>query len=84
MAKVQNQRVAVAEQQQDDSFSIAEGVRAGLGSGAFLGVVLGGTFWTHTPDVIHFAIAVIIVLVCAAVGGLIGWFVAAAAPAAHE
>ncbi len=51
-------------------------MRAGAGAGTFLGLVLGMTYWTHSMDFAHFAIAAIIVVFCLLIGGVMGRIVA--------
>jgi prolipoprotein diacylglyceryltransferase len=47
--------------------------RAGLGAGGFLGIVVGGTIWTHDmSDGIHLLAALLVLAFCITVGGVIG------------
>jgi hypothetical protein len=50
--------------------------QAGAGAGLVLGLVVGGTLWTHTPDTAHLMIALGIMLFCLGFGAIIGKLVA--------
>jgi hypothetical protein len=51
--------------------------RAGVGAGAFLGIVVGGTIWTHDmSDSGHLIAALVVLAFCMLVGGVIGTIVA--------
>jgi hypothetical protein len=50
--------------------------QAGAGAGLVLGLVVGGTLWTHTPDIAHLMIALGIILFCIGGGALLGKLVA--------
>ncbi len=76
MAKTQVQQIAVAENR--------EFIQAGGIVGILLGMVLGFTFWTHTPDVIHFGIAVVIALTCMFAGAVIGRIVCKMESTSHH
>ncbi len=69
MADVQQH---VGMQEEDRAVRVSQGMRGGAIIGLVLGLVLGVTFWTHSMDLAHFGIAVLIVLACAAVGLFIG------------
>jgi hypothetical protein len=45
-----------------------------------LGIVIGGTIWSHTPDVSHLLIALAIALFCMALGGGLGRLIAGIEP----
>jgi hypothetical protein len=55
--------------------------RSGAGAGAFLGIVVGGTIWTHEmTDMTHLVAAIAILLFCAVFGWVIGLIVASIEP----
>lgn len=74
MTTVQEKAQALTE------FDAGQAVRAGIGAGSVLGIVVGGTLWTHTPDIIHLGVALGIILFCAIMGALIGKLVASIQP----
>jgi hypothetical protein len=51
-------------------------IQAGASAGLVLGLVVGGTLWTHTPDMAHLMIALGIILFCLGFGAIIGKLVA--------
>jgi hypothetical protein len=61
-----------AEESVFSDFSPAQAIRAGLGAGTAMGVIIGGTFWTHSPDIIHLEIALLVLIFCMAAGAGIG------------
>ena len=58
-----------------DDLSAAEITRSSTLAGLGLGALLGVTFWSHSPDMMHVAIAGIMLLICLVAGWLIGLFV---------
>jgi hypothetical protein len=58
------------------STTMRQYAQAGAGAGLVLGLVVGGTLWTHTPDTAHLMIALGIILFCLGVGAIIGKVVA--------
>lgn len=77
-------RTSTIEQAGMADFSAADALRAGIAAGLILGLIIGGTLWTHTPDVTHLGVALAITIFCTIVGGLIGRFVGTIKPETHD
>lgn len=69
-------RVHPVEETSFADFSPAQAIRAGIGAGAVLGIIVGGTLWTHSPDALHVQIALAVLVFSIVVGGLLGKLVA--------
>jgi hypothetical protein len=72
--------VRAVEKSLPTEFDPAQAMRAGIGAGAVMGVIIGGTFWTHSPDTLHLQIALAVIIFCMVMGGVFGRLVASIKP----